>query len=231
MRTFTAEHTPADIVNVFPHASDLFAENRIDFCCGGGNPLKETFSQDNIDEEAILSKLNEAYTEWKEAGNEHVDWNEVPLAELVDHIVTQHHDHVKQALPAVAGYVAKVHQVHGGPNHPHLDELYNLYNTFKTDMMEHTLKADEEVFPLILEYADHPSPELLKDIHEANGDFEAEHEATSDVLKRMRVITNGYAAPAHACGTYQMMYDRLAEIETDTFQHIHLENNILFKRL
>lgn len=231
MTTFTAEHTPADIVKVFPHASDLFKENMIDFCCGGGNPLREAFTEENIDEDMILAKLNASYKEWKEAGHEHVDWDNQTTIALLNHIQDQHHAYIMQQLPAVAPYVEKVRQVHGGPNHPHLEELYNLFNEFKTEMMEHTVKEDKEVFPLILEYTERPSPELLQTIHEANGDLEAEHEATGNILKRMRVITNGYEAPANACGTYQMMYDRLAEIEADTFQHIHLENNILFKRL
>ena len=35
MQEFTKEHTPAEIVKVFPKASDLFKTQKIDFCCGG----------------------------------------------------------------------------------------------------------------------------------------------------------------------------------------------------
>ncbi|MEI3614002.1 hypothetical protein [Pseudogracilibacillus sp. SO30301A] len=47
----------------------------------------------------------------------------------------------------------------------------------------------------------------------------------------MREIINGFQAPPGACGSYHITYDRLVELETDIFQHVHLENNILFKRL
>lgn len=33
------------------------------------------------------------------------------------------------------------------------------------------------------------------------------------------------------CMTFQKTYDKLVEIEQDLFNHIHLENNILFPRL
>lgn len=76
-----------------------------------------------------------------------------------------------------------------------------------------------------------PSDELLQKIRVANGDLEDEHDATGDLIKQMRSITNGFEIPVDACGSYRMTYARLAELEENTFQHIHLENNILFKRL
>lgn len=231
MSLFTVEHTPADIVKAFPQASDFFKENMIDFCCGGDKPLKDTFGEDDLDSKDLMSELNTAYRLWKETGDEPVNWDEVPIVELVDHIMHFHHEKLKEELPAVATYVDRVYQVHGGPDHPHLQDLFHLYNEFKAEMIEHTIKEEQEVFPLIKEYVEHPTEQLLKDIHEANGGLEEEHEVAGDLLKRMRTVTNGYELPVNACGSYRVMYDRLAEIESDTFEHIHLENNILFKRL
>ncbi|WP_010530372.1 hemerythrin domain-containing protein [Lentibacillus jeotgali] len=73
--------------------------------------------------------------------------------------------------------------------------------------------------------------ELLAQIHTVNGDLENEHDASGGILKRIREITDGFQPPSDACNSYRITYARLAELENDTFQHIHLENHVLFKQL
>ena len=46
----------------------------------------------------------------------------------------------------------------------------------------------------------------------------------------MRMLSNGYCAPADACLSYQTLFRRLEAFEADLHQHIHLENNLLFPR-
>lgn len=231
MYTFTEYQTPASIVKIFPKASDLFKENRIDFCCGGDRPLKETFHEDNIDGEMIISELNTAYQEWQNEDNEVTDWDAMPSSELIDHIVTTHHGFLTEELGPLGEFVTKIYRVHGGDNHPHLKELHRIYNEFKMEMEEHMILEENEVFPLIKQYEKNPSEALKQQISDANGGLEDEHEAAGDLLKRMRIITNDFIPPADACSSYQITYSRLADIEADTFQHVHLENNVLFKQL
>ncbi|SDQ65238.1 iron-sulfur cluster repair di-iron protein [Virgibacillus salinus] len=230
MSQFTTEHTPAEIVKVFPKASDLFKERRIDFCCGGDRPLGDVFKEGKIDETVVLGELNSAFDSWKQEDHEIVDWDAIPPTELIDHVVHTHHAYLNEELPALGQFVTKIFRVHGA-NHPHLKELHRLYNDFKVDMEEHMIKEEGEVFPLIKEYEKNPSEKLLDHIHEANGGLEDEHEASGNILKRMREITKGFEPPADACSSYRITYARLAEMEADTFQHVHLENNILFKKL
>ncbi|MFD1361518.1 iron-sulfur cluster repair di-iron protein [Lentibacillus salinarum] len=230
MSEFTAEHTPADIVKVFPKASDLFKQRRIDFCCGGDRPLGEVVKDRHIDESMLMTELNQAWQNWQKEDHETVDWDAKPLSELIDHIVHTHHAYLNEELPALGKFVSKIFRVHG-QNHPHLKALHRLYNDFKVDMEEHSVKEEEEVFPLIKEYEDNPSDELLQHIREANGGLEDDHDASGNILKRLREITNGFQPPSDACNSYRITYARLAELESDTFQHIHLENHVLFKRL
>ncbi|MEN1967048.1 iron-sulfur cluster repair di-iron protein [Lentibacillus sp. N15] len=230
MQPFTAEQTPAEIVKQFPKASDLFKKRRIDFCCGGDKPLTETFTKRNLDETAILTELNEAFTMWKQAEHTVINWDAIPPSELIDHIISQHHGYLNEELPALGKFVTKILRVHGA-KHSHLQELYRLYHEFKMEMEEHMFKEENEVFPLIKEYENYPSPELLDQIREANGGLGEEHETCGNLLKRMNEITNGFRVPLDACNSYRITYARLADLESDTYQHIHLENNILFKNL
>jgi len=230
MIMFTTESTPGNIVKHFPKASDIFKQYQIDFCCGGNVALKETFSTKNLDGDTILSELNTAYEAWSSEDHDFVDWDAKPLSELIDHISHEYHQPLMQELSALGEFVTKVYSKHGAA-HPELKDVYRLYNQFKMEMEEHTIKEDHEVFPLIKRYEQKPSEDLLNEIRIANGGLEDEHTEVGDILKKLRKVTNDFAPPLNACGSYQITYKRLAELEEDTFQHIHLENNILFARL
>ncbi|MRH42740.1 iron-sulfur cluster repair di-iron protein [Aquibacillus halophilus] len=230
MTTFTINDTPADIVKVFPKSSDLFKKNRIDFCCGGDKPLAEVFAKKNMNEGAILGELNASYLDWKSKGNVETDWDQISNSELVDHVVHTHHAYLTEELPALGQFVTKIYRVHGG-SHPHLVNLHKLYNTFKMELESHMVKEEQDLFPLIKKYDVDPSPELLEKIRTVNTAMEEEHDTAGDLLKQMHDITNGFEPPVDACNSYRITYARLAELEGDTFQHIHLENNILFKKL
>ena len=230
MSIFKAEDKPAEIIKIYPKASDLFKTHKIDFCCGGDKPLYESFEAKELNGQEILSELNEAYDKWSEEDNKVINWDQMPLPDLVDHIVYHHHAYLKEELPKLREFVTRVFQRHG-MDQPHLKDLYRLFNEFQMEMEEHSMKEEAEVFPLIKEYVENPSTELLEKIRIANGDLEEEHNVVGELLKKMRIITNDFEAPIHACGTYRVTYARLEELESETSQHIHLENNVLFKRL
>lgn len=227
---FTAESTPGNIVKVFPKASDIFKQYKIDFCCGGNRPLKETFAEKDLNGDSVLSELNTTYEEWSKEDHDTVDWDSKSLSEVVDHIRHNYHDPLMKELSALGEFVTKVYSRHG-TSHPELKDVYRLYNQFKLEMEEHTITEENEVFPLIKQYEKEPSEELLNQIRTANGDLEEEHNSVGDILKEIRKVTNDFLPPADACGSYQITYKRLEELEEDTFQHIHLENNVLFTRL
>lgn len=228
--TFTARHTPAEIVQIFPKASDLFKKHRINFCCGGDRPLHTVFIEKNLDEAAVLTELNTAYENWSKEERKIIDWDQITLSELTDHIVHVHHAFLNKELAPLGQFVTRVYQRHGTA-HPHLQELHRLYHDFKADIEENMVKEENELFPLIKEYEKNPRHELAKQIHEINNSLGYEHEVQQNTLRRMGEITNDYIPPSEACNTYRITYARLTELETDTFQHIHLENNVLFKRI
>lgn len=230
MTTFTIEHTPADIVKAFPKSSDLFKKMKIDFCCGGDKPLREVKTKQEIDKDALLLELNTSYEDWKAKGNKVTNWDEISNTEIVDYIIGRHHAYLADELPALGQFVTKIFRVHGG-SHPHLVTLYRFYNRFKAEMEEHMIKEEQDLFPLIKQYDENPTPELLQEIQRIDRAMEEEHDSAGDLLKHMNEITNGFVPPADACNSHRITYARLAELEEDTFQHVHLENNILFKKL
>ncbi|GAB4343703.1 MAG: hypothetical protein Kow0037_31990 [Calditrichia bacterium] len=57
-----------------------------------------------------------------------------------------------------------------------------------------------------------------------------EHEHPGDLIKRIRQPGQDFTVPGDACNTFRVCYQKLREFETDLFQHIHLENNVLFPK-
>ncbi|GGM27578.1 iron-sulfur cluster repair di-iron protein [Paraliobacillus quinghaiensis] len=229
MQFFQIDDTPADIVKTFPKASDLFKKERIDFCCGGDKPLRETLEKRQIDGEMLLHALNESYKDWKDAGNIETDWNKVSSSELIDHILERHHYYLQQELEPLSQFVTKIFRVHG-QNHPHLKDLHKVYHEFKAEIEAHLIEEENELFPLVRQYEETQDLADAARIQELNKNMEQEHQVAGDLLREMHTITNGFVPPEGACNSYRITYARLAELETNTFEHIHLENNILFKK-
>ena len=230
MYSFTLEHTPAEIVTIFPKASDLFKANNINFCCQGDQTLHTVLQEKEMDESVLLEELNQRFNRWKDAGEERITWETMPLSAIVDYITEKYHHFLDEELSPLEQFVTRVFHVHG-EDHPHLMELYDLYIDFKTGAEEHLIKEENELFPLIKEYDESPTHELATHIQETITGFEKAHENEIAVLKQIREVTDAFEPPAGACNTYRITYSRLAELEENTMQHVHVENNVLLKRL
>lgn len=225
---FTPNALVRDIVLQFPKAADYFKAKRIDFCCGGAKPLAEAAAERGLDKELIISDLNKLFEEYP-VPQEELAWNTAPSKELIDHIINKHHRYLREELPLIAQNVTKVYRVHGEGS-PHLAELYSLFNTLKDELLEHTAKEEKDEFPKLLAYAANPSEETLTALRQSLSELESEHDGAGDILRKIRAITEDFTPPAHACTTYRLTYARLEELESMTFEHVHLENNILFPR-
>lgn len=219
----------SEIVTEFPKASDLFRTYRIDFCCGGNRPLIEAIEEQNLSLEEILTKLNLLYQETKLSNETVIDYKDASSRDLIDHIVNKHHRFLNEELPQLSPYVTRVMRVHG-ETQPHLVRLHKLFFDLKTELEQHTWKEETVDFKLILEHEQNPTDETYKKLSNIVNELENEHSNAGNILKELREITNDYTPPMDACGTYRLVYHRLEALEADTFQHIHLENNILFKR-
>lgn len=227
---FQESHPVGQIVAEYPGAAKLFKRHGIDFCCGGGKPVGRVLSQSGIAAEVFLQELNEAYQTYVNRGKGDKDWRSVPLGALVEHIVNAHHGFLRQELPMLSGFVTKVARVHGN-RHPELIALYQTFHRLKDEMEGHMASEEKVLFPLIRAYEETGTRADLDRALKTLDELEAEHEAAGNLLAVIRETTNGFQLPPDACRTYTATYHELAELESDMFTHVHLENNILFPRL
>ncbi|HDX9580628.1 TPA: iron-sulfur cluster repair di-iron protein [Bacillus pseudomycoides] len=226
---FTGASIISDIVTKFPKASDFFKSYRIDFCCGGNRPLIDAIHERNLSAEEVLTKLNTLYHETKQLNESEIDWKNASYSELINYIVNKHHRYLNEELPQLSPYVTKVLRVHGS-GQPHLAQVHKLFHELKTELEQHLIKEETEDFPLILAFEQNPTDENYIKLRKVVDELENEHSHAGDIIKELRKVTNDFTPPEGACGTYRLVYQRLEAIESDLFEHIHLENNILFPR-
>ena len=166
-----------------------------------------------------------------EISNDQSAWNGKPLDEVLAYLLRTHHPYTKRALEELMPLLDKVVRVHGEA-HPELGELRALFISLRDDLQLHLMKEENILFPFIAALgsgAPVPAPpfgSVANPIRMMRG----EHEADSEILHRMRAITNGFAAPDGACGSYVALYAGMRELVDDLMRHIWLENNVLFPR-
>ncbi len=211
-----------------PDRAHIFQRFQIDYCCGGAQPLGQACVAKNVDPQIILSEI--VNQDSRADVNSEPDWTKATMSALVDNILNQHHEYLRNALPHLGEMAEKVYNVHG-ESHP---ELLNVLQTFAGIFQEldsHMYKEENILFPAIkrLEQGTMP-PAAAAQLFGPVSVMEAEHAAVGAELEKLRNLTNNYTPPDGACNTYRGLFAGLEELERDLHWHIHKENNILFPR-
>jgi regulator of cell morphogenesis and NO signaling len=227
MNTFTREDHLGDIVVALPKSAELFQRYRIDYCCGGDRPLQVALDEQHVPVDAVLDELNALAKTIRDRGS---DWQAMTPPQLVDHIVTTHHAFLWANLPKLSELTTTLLRVHG-VNHPELKTLHALVGALKTELEGHLLKEETVQYPAIEAYFKDPSPQTLEPALTVIRELENEHVAAGNLLKQIREVTHDFTVPEDGCGTYRKTFALLETTEKDIFQHIHLENNLLFPQL
>jgi regulator of cell morphogenesis and NO signaling len=99
-------------------------------------------------------------------------------------------------------------------------------------MLSHTKEEDEIVFPAIrqLESGKGNQTEVAARLAAMLSKLESEHDNAGAALERFKALTDNYTTPSWGCNTFRALYDGLAQLEKQTHQHVHQENNVLFPK-
>ena len=149
------------------------------------------------------------------------DWTQAPLPELCDHIVSSHHEHLREELPRLDTLLEKVVRAHGDER-PELAELRDVFTALRNELEEHITTEEEELFPLVRTGGPYDAEQVAE--------LEHEHESAGSALAKLRELSGGYDLDRALCNTHRATLDGLRELELDLHQHIHEENNVLFPR-
>ncbi|WP_130807874.1 iron-sulfur cluster repair di-iron protein [Senegalia massiliensis] len=230
-RTINKEQRIGDIATIFPGATNIFMDYEIDFCCGGDRSLSIAIEEKDLNEKELLDRLNSEYEKMKDEVENSYNFKEKTMGEQIDYIVNKHHTFMKEEMPITQELLSKILKVHYVSHGTELSKLHKLFNSLKAEIEEHLIKEEELLFPMIKQYEKDPTEENRIKALKVLEETESEHEAAGDILKEMRKITDGFKVPEDGCNTYIITFEKIEAIEKDLFEHIHLENNILFERL
>jgi regulator of cell morphogenesis and NO signaling len=217
----------ATVVAEYPATLKMFEALGIDYCCGGRRLLTEAATQAGMPVETLISVLQTTIDQAASAPAVARDWQQMPLDELMDHIVQEYHTRLARELPLLDEMMAKVARAHGAQHGELLQPLSDTFTHLHAELDAHMRKEEDVTFPAVRHLISGVCDEAVR---RTIAELEHEHTVAGDALARLREITHNYMLPADACATYAGLYERLQALERDLHAHIHLENNILFPR-
>lgn len=226
--------TVREVVVELPQSTRLFEELKIDYCCGGNRPLSEACTSIGIEVGEVIGLL-ESVSQSEPQRESAVDFQKLPLSELITHILDTHHVFTKREMTRIELLLKKVISAHG-ENHPELHRVGALFDMLCADLRPHMLKEEQILFPYILALIQSSSQKRsapfapFGTVNNPVRMMMIEHDRAGDILRELSTVTSDYTTPADGCISYCTLYEALKALERDLHQHIHLENNILFPR-
>ena len=229
-----SEMTVREVTLQMPESTRFFERLKIDYCCGGNQPLAQACASAGLEVGAVVGMLDEVVKS-NATDATSLDFQNTSLDKLIEHIVNTHHVFTKSEMDRLEALTAKVIGAHG-KNHPELMHLGELLKTLCADLKPHMFKEEVVLFPYIVAMtraAGQNQPAPFAPFGTVNNPVRMmmrEHDTAGQILREMRALTSDYTVPPDACVSYQTLYAALENFEKDLHQHIHLENNILFPK-
>lgn len=228
MSNLNLQTTVGELVRAQPGRARIFEHHKIDYCCGGKVPLAEACAKRGVDPEAVLAQLSALDV----VNPDFFDPDTLSVSDLTLHIEDAHHRFLREELPRLDFMTRKVAAVHGD-SEPRLRDIRLIFVALQEELVHHTLKEEETLFPLFRAIDAAMTTDELPEMP-VNGpiaQLEVEHDKAGNALEQMRQLTDDYTPPEWACNTYRALFHALHQLELDMHQHVHKENNLLFPKV
>lgn len=221
MTTALLNQSLAEIVNKDFRAAKVFDKYGLDFCCRGKQTLSEACEQKVLAPDNVVADLAALLN----AGNNENRYANFSNEQLINHIVTIHHQFIRESVPLILKFLNKVSNKHGD-RYPYMRQVFVLFLKLGAELESHLEKEEKTVFPLISRPAGNEQQLLSLFL-----DMEQEHDGAGTLMEQIRTLSNDYDVPAQACGTFRTVLQLLEQFETDLHTHVFIENHILFPRI
>ncbi len=144
--------------------------------------------------------------------------------QLVAYIITRHHNYLRRTLPFLEALATRVLRAHG-THEPRLTEVERCVRELSRVLSIHLADEERDVFPRLIE-GSMPTQEVSRLFSEMID----EHAQITNLLQRVRDACDAFQAPTWACASYRTLFSELERLESDTFTHLQLEDQVLRPR-
>lgn len=226
-----AHRSVGSIVNENFAAARVFKFYGIDFCCGGSASLEEACRMAGVDFDRVVESL----TEDAAKGVTSIPFDSWPTDLLIDYVLKIHHRGIRAKGPRLLADIEHIASVHGVV-HPELFQLRRLFAESLEDLENHLQKEEQVLFPYCYDLFEASEQDASREpmhcgtVANPIRVMLREHNDEGTRYKYIRNLMNGFAAPEDACASYQLMLADIEAFMDGLFEHIHIENNILFPR-
>ncbi|MBX3293566.1 MAG: iron-sulfur cluster repair di-iron protein [Acidobacteria bacterium] len=216
-----------------PVTTRVFEQFKIDYCCHGDTLFDEACLNAGTTPDVVIEKIENVLREGRKTGDER--FTEMPLRELITHILDTHHVFTRSEMQQLMPLMAKVARRHG-EHYQYLIEMEHTFNSLCDELWPHMEKEEKVLFPYIedLERSmEHGRPGIFPPFGTVEHPVRmmmSEHELAGELLAKLRELSDDYTLPEGACPSFTALYHRLEAFEKDLHQHIHLENNLVFPK-
>lgn len=219
--------TVAEIATENPRSTWVFERHGIDYCCNGERTLVGVCRERDIPVSRLVEEIEAASPpSLRMLAARRYD----SLAELIHHIVSTHHTFARAELARLLPLAAKLKRDYVA-RYGELDRIAQLVAALAAELGPHMDEEERALFPTCVALETRragavrvPSGGVASRISE----MRREHETISEILRELKALTYGHAAPEGAPEGVRALYEALARLERDLHEHMHLENNVAF---
>ncbi len=222
MSNLNASQTVAQMVAEDASLAVVFQRFGIDFCCHGDVLLEDACAERGLDEDSVRRELQRVVERRGSATPLSLQTRSTP--EVIHHIISKHHAYLNESVPQLAFLASKVASVHGAKN-AKLVELAEVVSAFAKDIAAHLEEEERNLFPALLK-----EPPDLEAVRAGLRSMFEEHVEVGRTLGRLRTLSDGFSTPPWGCRSYRALMEELDALETDTLEHVHIENHVLMTR-
>ena len=210
-------------------------ESGIDICKNVNQSFKEVLGSNQLVPK-IRNRLMEQLECKQEPMSPYIDgYEHWTLSSIIDNIVENHHTYVEQRLPVIKEYLSKVVSVYKDER-PELVEIDAIFKKSSGELAMHMKREELILFPFIKKMENASRDNITIGVSRFGGVKEIiarmddEHDEEEREMERVKELSNNFALPEDACGSYTIVYSLLEEFYEDLRTHVYKETKILFKR-